>query len=80
MAESRPHSNAKNRPVGGKEESHPVAQQTRKGQSSHGHASRLDAISLAIDSELGSNSPITTQELEAICLLLGDDLDSLFSN
>ena len=80
MAESRPQSNAKNRPVGGKEESHPVAQPTRKGRSSHGRASRLDAISLEIDNELGSNSPITTQELEAICLLLGDDLDSLFSN
>ena len=80
MAESRSHSNAKNRPVGGKEDSHPAAQQTRKGQSSHGHASRLDAISLAIDSDIGSNSPITTQEIEAICLLLGDDLDRLFSD
>ena len=80
MAESRPHSNAKSRPVGGKEEAHPVAQQTRKGQSSHGRASCLDAMSLTIDSELGSNSPITTQELETICILLGDDLDSLFSN
>ena len=80
MAESCPQSNAKNRPPSGKEESRPIAQPTRKGHSSHGCASRLDAISLAIDSELGSNSLITTQELEAICLLLGDDLDSLFSN
>ena len=80
MAESCPHSTAKNRPLGGRAESRLVAQQTRKGQTSHGRASRLDAISLAIDSELGPNSPITTQEIEAICLLLGNDLDSLFSN
>ncbi len=80
MAESCSHSNAKNRPLGGKAESRPVAQTTRKGHSSHGRASRLDAISLAIDSELGPNSTITTQEIEAICLLLGNDLDSLFSN
>jgi hypothetical protein len=80
MAESRPHSNAKNRPLGGRAESRPVAQQTRKGQSSHGRASRHEAISLAIDSELGPNSHITKQEIEAICLLLGDDLDRLFSN
>ena len=80
MAESRSHSNAKNRPLCGKEESRPVAQSTRKVNASHGRASRLDAISLAIDSELGSNSSVTTQEIDAICLLLGDDLDSLFSN
>ena len=80
MAESCPHSTAKNRPLGGRAESRLVAQQTRKGQTSHGRASRLDTTSLAIDSELGPNSPITTQEIEAICLLLGNDLDSLFSN
>ena len=33
-----------------------------------------------IQSELGSVAPISPQELEAICLLLGDDLDSLLNN
>ena len=33
-----------------------------------------------IQSELECVAPISPQELEAICLLLGDDLDSLFSN
>lgn len=33
-----------------------------------------------IESELESVAPISPQELEAICLLLGDDLDSLFNN
>ena len=31
-------------------------------------------------SELEPVAPISTQELEAICLLLGDDLDRLFND
>ena len=33
-----------------------------------------------IESELESVAPISPQELQAICLLLGDELDSLFNN
>ena len=78
MVESRSRSNPKNPLVGGCEKLRPEHRPDGLRRSSQGRAIRQNDPSLAIDSELSSNSPISAQEIEAICLLLGDDLDSLF--
>jgi len=80
MAESRTRSNRTDPPVGGDVELRATSQPSRPRRSSQCRAIRQKELSLAIDSELSSNYPITAREIEAICLLLGDDLDGLFDD
>ena len=50
------------------------------GQGNYQRAAVKSQWSAEIQCELEPLAPISPQELEAICLLLGDDLDSLFNN
>ena len=80
MADARPLSSVKIRPSCGKAQVRPIERAIGAPPSSIGRPIRHETMSLSIDSKLSPSSLITIEEIEAICLLLGDDLGALFND